>query len=132
MNTTVNGSSAIMFTMENFGDWLLERLKERNMSQSELARIAGLSKGTISNLINGTKGAGQDSLKAIAIALKLPPDMVFEKAGVLPSKPELSPIKRALLHAADGLPDSDVQLALSLLEQRQEYYKKNPGTKPAK
>lgn len=132
MNTTVNGSSAIMFTMENFGDWLLERLKEKNMSQSELARIAGLSKGTISNLINGTKGAGQDSLRAIAIALKLPPDLVFEKAGVLPIKPELSPIKRALLHAAEGLPESDLQLALSLLEQRQEYYKKNPQAKPAK
>lgn len=132
MNTRVNGSSAIMFTMENFGDWLLERLKDKNMSQSELARIAGLSKGTISNLINGTKGAGQDSLKAVAIALKLPPDLVFEKAGVLPQKIELSAIKRALLHATEGLPDSDVQLALSLLEQRQEYYKKNPGTKPAK
>lgn len=132
MNTTVNGSSAIMFTMENFGDWLLERLKEKNMSQSELARIAGLSKGTISNLINGTKGAGQDSLKAIAIALKLPPDLVFEKAGILPQKFELSAIKRALLHAADGLPESDVKLALSLLEQRQEYYKNNPGAKPTK
>lgn len=132
MNTTVNGYSAIMFTMENFGDWLLERLKEKNMSQSELARIAGLSKGTISNLINGTKGAGQDSLKAVATALKLPPDLVFEKAGLLPQKPELSPIKRALLHAAEGLPESDLKLALSLLEQRQEYYKKNPNAKPSK
>lgn len=75
---------------------------------------------------------GEQALTAIAHALRLPPDLVFEKAGILPPKPELSPIKRALLHAADGLPDSDLQIALSILEQRREYYKKNPGAKPAK
>lgn len=116
--------------MENFGDWLLEQLKKKNISQSELARIAGLSKGTISNLINGTKGSGEESLIAVAQALNLPHDLVFEKAGKFPPKPELSPIKRALLHVAEGLPDSDVELAISILEQRAEYYKKNPSAKP--
>lgn len=132
MNTTVNDMSMIMFTMENFGDWLLERLKEKNISQSELARMAGVSKGTISNLVNGTKGAGQDSLTAIAHALKLPVDLVFEKAKLLPTKNELSPIKRKLMHLAEGLPDSDVEIAVALLEQREGVYKKNPSAKPAK
>lgn len=120
-----------MFTMENFGDWLLEQLKERNISQSELSRAAGISKGTISNLINGTKGKGPDSLTAIAHALKLPVDLVFEKAKMLPSKPGLSAIKRKLAHVAEELPDSDIELAVTLLEQRQEYYKKHPKARPA-
>ena len=128
----VNDISAIMFTMENFGAWLLEQLKEKNISQSELARTANLSKGTISNLINGTKGSGQDSLIAIAHALKLPTDLVFEKAGLLPPKIELSPIKRKLAYLAETLPDSDIEIAIALLEQRFEFYKKNPSTKPAK
>lgn len=132
MNTTVNQASAIMYTMENFGDWLLKQLKDRNISQSELARLAGISKGTISNLINGTRGAGQDSLSAIAHALKLPPELVFEKAGILPTKPELSPIKRALIHLTQDLPDSDLEMVIALLEQRSEYYKKHPQTKPTK
>lgn len=121
-----------MFNMVNFGSWLLNALKEREMSQSELARLAGISKGTVSNLVNATAGVGQDSLKAVARALKLPADLVFEKAGVLPSKPDLSPVKRKLVHVAEGLPDSDVEIAIALLEQRSEYYKKNPGAKPAK
>ncbi len=128
----VNHPSAIMmFTMENFGDWLLEQLKNRDMSQSELARLAGISKGTVSNLVNGTKGIGPDSLTAIAYALKLPRDLVFEKAGILPRKPELSPIKRKLAHLAQDLPDSDVEIAITLLEQRQEFYKRNPKARPA-
>lgn len=118
--------------MENFGNWLLEQLKSKNMSQSELARIAGISKGTISNLINGTKGTGPDSLTAIARALKLPVDLVFEKAKMLPSKTELSPIKRKLAHLAEALPDSDIEMAIALLEQRDTYYKKHPEAKPAK
>jgi len=118
--------------MENFGDWLLERLKEKNISQSELARMAGVSKGTISNLVNGTKGSGQESLTAIAHALRLPVDLVFEKAKLLPPKPELSAAKRKLLHLADGLPDTDIEIAIALLEQREEFYKKNPQAKPAK
>lgn len=118
--------------MENFGSWLLNVLKEKKISQSELARLANISKGTVSNLVNGTSGIGQDSLIAIAHALKLPPDLVFEKAGLFPSKIELSPIKRKLAHLAEDLPDSDVEIAIALLEQREDYYKKNPSAKPAK
>lgn len=132
MITTVNHISMIMFTMENFGDWLLERLKEKNISQSELARMAGLSKGTVSNLVNGTKGAGQDSLTAIAHALKLPVDLVFEKAKLLPVKTELSPAKRKLMYLAEILPDSDIEIAIALLEQRESVYKKNRQIKPVK
>lgn len=120
-----------MFSMENFSDWLLNELKERNMSQSELARQADIGRGTISNIMSGTRNVGKDTLVAIARALKLPPDLVFEKAKVLPSKPDLSPIKRKLAHLAEDLPDSDVEIAIALLEQRQEFYKKNPQAKPA-
>ncbi len=118
--------------MESFSNWLLKELRDRDMSQSDLAHIAKLGSGTISNIMTGNRKVGQDTLVKIAHALHLPPDFVFEKAGILPPKVELSPIKRALLHASEGLPDSDLQLALSLLEQRQEFYKKNPGVKPAK
>lgn len=118
--------------MENFGMWLLKELEEKNMSQADLARACSITTAQISRIISGTRSAGKDTLTAIAHALRLPPDLVFEKAGVLPQKTELSPIKRALLHAAEGLPESDVKLALSLLEQRQEYYKKNPQAKPSK
>lgn len=75
-----------MLSMENFGEWLLRELKKRELSQSDLSKISGLSRGTLSNLINGTRGIGPDSLLAIAKALKLPPTQVFEAAGILPPK----------------------------------------------
>lgn len=121
-----------MLSMENFSEWLLKELEKRNWSQSDLVKAAGVSRGTLSNIISGNRGIGEKSLTAIAHALKLPVDLVFEKAKLLPTKNELSPIKRKLMHLAEGLPDSDVEIAVALLEQREGVYKKNPSAKPAK
>jgi transcriptional regulator with XRE-family HTH domain len=118
--------------MDNFSEWLKNELESRNWKQADLVREAKLDSAVISNLINGKRKSGESTARAIAHALRLPPDLVFEKAGLLPSKPELSPAKRKLLHLADGLPDSDVEIAIALLEQREDYYKKNPQAKPIK
>lgn len=118
-------------TKLDFADWLRAELEKRDWSQAELARQSNISPAQITRLLNGERGIGENGIIAIARALKLPVDLVFEKAGLLPPKPELSPIKRKLAHIAEDLPDSDVELAITLLEQRQEYYKKNPKAKPA-
>ncbi len=118
--------------MKNFGEWLAEELKIRSMNQSDLARASNITTAQISRIISGRRGVGEQALTAIAHALRLPPDLVFEKAGILPPKIELSPIKRKLAHLAEDLPDSDVEIAIALLEQRSEYYKKHPNIKPAK
>ena len=75
-----------MLSMDNFGAWLLQELERREMSQSELSRVSGLSRGTLSNLISGTRGRGPDSIEAIARAFKMPPEHVFRMAGLLPQK----------------------------------------------
>ncbi len=114
-----------------FNDWLLKQLQDREWSQADLARSSGITKGAISNYING-RIPDETALRKIAKALNLPADLVFEKAGVLPPKPELSPIKRALIHLAENLPDSDIEVAIAVLEQREAFYKKNPNAKPVK
>ena len=114
-----------------FNDWLLIQLREREWSQADLARASGLTSAAISKYING-RTPDETALRKIAHALKLPPELVFEKAGILPTKPELSSIKRKLAHLAEDLPDSDVETAIAMLEQRHEYYKKHPSAKPAK
>jgi len=118
--------------MNKFGSWLTEELKKRDMNQSDLARASNITTAQISRIISGTRGVGEQALTSIAHALRLPPDLVFEKAGILPPKTELSPIKRKLAHLAEDLPDSDVEMAIALLEQRDAYYKKHPEAKPAK
>lgn len=90
-----------------------------------------MTTAAISKYING-RTPDETALRKIAKALNLPADFVFEKAGVLPPKPELSPIKRALIHLAEGMPDSDIEVAIAVLEQREEYYRKNPSARPVK
>lgn len=77
--------------MGTFGKWLLTELENRNWSQSDLSKRSGLSRGTISNLINGTRGVGADSLLTIAKALNLPPEQIFEAANILPKKNNTDP-----------------------------------------
>ncbi len=78
-----------MLSMENFGDWLLKELENRNWSQSDLVKAAGISRGTLSNIISGTRGIGEKSLIAIANALNISPITLFRKAGLLPEAGEL-------------------------------------------
>lgn len=73
-----------MFSMDNFGEWLIETLRDKKISQSELSKISGLSRGTLSNIISGARGRGHESLTAIAKALRIPPEQVFRHAGLLP------------------------------------------------
>ena len=104
-----------MFNMENFGNWLLNVLREREMSQSELARVAGISKGTVSNLINGTSGIGQDSLLAIARALRLPPETVFRAAGIFPPATN-DPWADEMSHKLSALDETRKNVASKVLD----------------
>lgn len=115
-----------------FSEWLAGILADKDIKPVELARLAKIDPGVVTRILKAERDAKPKTLEAIAHALKLPVDLIYEKAGILPTKPEATLLQRKLLHASEGLPESDLQLALSLLEQRREYYKKNPGAKPAK
>lgn len=114
-----------------FNEWLLSQMADKDWSQADLARETNLTRATISNYVAG-RTPDKNALRKLARAFKLAPELIFEKAGLLPPKPELSIIKRKLAHIAESLPDSDVEMAIALLEQRTEYYRKNPNAKPAK
>jgi len=117
---------------ETFGEWLKQELASKGISQKEFADLSGVTPAQISRIISGTRGVGEQAIIAIARALHLPVDLVFEKANNLPPKTELSPMKRRLIHLAEGLPDSDIELAAKVLEARIEFYSKNPQARPEK
>ena len=114
-----------------FADWVLSELKNREMSQADLAYLCGVTSAQISRIISGERKAGEKTLLGIAKAFKISPEIVFEKAGILPpsSDKELSPIIRELLQLAISLPDSDIEMVIAILKQRDDYYKKNPQVK---
>jgi transcriptional regulator with XRE-family HTH domain len=72
--------------MSTFSDWLTSQLKERKMSPAELSRLIKKDQSVISRILSGERSPANETLDAIAKALKLPPTQVFEAAGILPPK----------------------------------------------
>lgn len=68
----------------NFPDWLKTQMKNNGMSQSQLARSAGVTRAAINGIITGARGPGTDLCNGIAKALRLPPEEVYRAAGLLP------------------------------------------------
>lgn len=93
--------------MEDFVTWLTGELDKRGWSNSELARRAGVTHTTISMIISKHNNPGPDLCQGIARAFKLPPEIVFRKAGLLPQLPE----------------ETDSQLVTKC----QDYYKRLPS-----
>lgn len=65
-----------------FVQWLDEELAQRGWSDHQLARRAGLSHSVISRARSGVNPKWE-ACEALAMALELPPEIVFRKAGLL-------------------------------------------------
>jgi transcriptional regulator with XRE-family HTH domain len=74
--------------MSEFGEWLAEELKQRAWSSSELARRAGISQSSVSNVLTGKQIPGLEFCKGVAKALDLPADRLLRLAGHLAYVPE--------------------------------------------
>ena len=65
-----------------FSEWLREELERQGMSQADLVRGSGLSIAQISRIINQRSEPSKDALAAIAHGLRIPPELVFQKANI--------------------------------------------------
>ena len=106
-----------MLSMESFSGWLLRELKVRDMSQSDLARIAGLGSGTISNIVSGNRKVGQETLVKIAHALRLPDETVFRAAGLLPQVSEEDAKFKDWKYLLEKLSERDFSILRDLAEK---------------
>lgn len=62
---------------QGFGEYLLSLLKERGLSQADLAELTGIRASTISDWINGKYLPKQDKRLLIARALDISPDRLY-------------------------------------------------------
>lgn len=113
-----------MFAVDNFGTWLLAELDSRGISQSELSRMSGISRGTLSNIISGARGRGPETLLAIARALRLPPEQVYRNAGMLPERPEINETQEKIVEELQDLNDQDQQEILAFIRMKNNLRKK--------
>lgn len=106
-----------MQTKIDFSEWLLEQIKIRDISQSDLARASGLSRATISDLINRKRlSPDQTTLNAIAQGLDLPPDTIYRAAGLLPPIPERRLAEEIALYKLSELNDAQLDEVLQFIE----------------
>lgn len=76
-----------MVNKVDFADWLQMELKQREMSQAELARKSGLATASISMLVTGRNQPKATTCLALARALNLPAETVLKAADLLPELP---------------------------------------------
>ena len=98
----------ILLTMNtDFPVWLREELAERHWTQAELAKRSGVSPAQITRVLSGERGLGELSIIAIAQALKLPPEQVYRKAGLLPRQERSTDLVDELMHYFFQLPEPE-------------------------
>lgn len=72
-----------------FSDFLQDEMNRREWSQSDLARESGLSRQLISYILSGkSKSPDAETINKLALALNIPVEIVFRKAGLLPRDKE--------------------------------------------
>lgn len=58
--------------LQEISSEFVEAIGKHNIAQSEIARLTGKNKGTISRIFNGTYAFSLDDIKTIASELKIP------------------------------------------------------------
>src|ERR1051325_2289653 len=79
---------AIVGQRFHFSEWLQAEMDKRGWSQSDLARYADLNRAVINKLLNGKSHPQPATLEAISRALKVPIEMTYRAAGLLPTNPD--------------------------------------------
>lgn len=102
----------------NFSDWLTNELKQRGITPAQLSRSANKSQAVIGRILNNEREASPETLQAIARALKLPIELIYQKAGLLPpsSADDLSDAKRQLIELAKQADEDTIDMAIAMLE----------------
>lgn len=101
--------------MDRLSTWLIETLKERGWSHSELARRSGVSQAAISGTISGDRKAGADFCVKVAGALGEAPEKVLRLAGILPSVSTDDPALDEAVELLKNLSTEQRRLALRFI-----------------
>lgn len=106
-----------------FSDWLLKELNERNWTQADLHRASGLTTAAISKYFAG-RIPDEVSLKKIAHAFEMKPDVVFRAAGVLPPIATTDEEIEQIIFEASKLNPQDRAEVIAFIRMKQNLRKK--------
>ena len=102
--------------MSKFSDWLEQELKERGMSQSELARKAGVTRAAINGVLSGARGPGVNLIKGIARAFNIPAEEVFRHADILPPSVTKNELIERIINELRDLPHEERENVIAYIK----------------
>lgn len=101
--------------MDTLQAWLEGELSARGWSLADLARQARINPSSLSRVLTGSRRAGPELCRAIAEALKVPPEEVFRRAGLLPGERQVDEVAEELLYYLSAMAPDDRRLALAIV-----------------
>jgi len=108
-----------------FGTWLSIQMREKNWSQSELARVSGLTRQAISYYLSDkSKQPDEFALQRIAKAFSIPIEQVYRAAGLLPPAINMSDELETIIHEVEKLNKQDQAEILAFIRMKQNLRKK--------
>lgn len=122
-----NGKMSLLMDID-FADWLIQEMNKRGWSQADLANAAGLNRQVISTYVNRQRSKpDSEVLTALARALRLPPEIVFRRAGLLPPISPDTEYREELLYLFSELSPGEQEEYLEFLRFKKERKAKEPG-----
>lgn len=106
-----------------FATWLQARLRERHMTQAELARQLNVQPATVNRWLREHRQPDPRSVEELAMVFGLPVDEVMVIAGVLSEERARSGPRARLLDLIGRLPDHEVETVLAFAEFRTDQYR---------
>jgi transcriptional regulator with XRE-family HTH domain len=113
-----------------FNVWLRRQLRERRISQRQLAHMSGVDHSTISRLIGGARTPSLETATKIARALRVPEEEIGRELGFARGRPPL-PLQRveSALRGDDELDESDIRALMdAYLARRRRHQLRAVGT----
>ena len=101
----------------HFSEWLQAEMDKRDWTQSDLARNADLNRAVINKLLNGKSHPQPATLEAISRALRIPIEITYRAAGLLPTTADNDDTLEEAIHVLKSIQSSQRKAtAIALLK----------------
>lgn len=128
MKTSDSDDYDIMSPMDDeiyFPQWLRAKMNEREWGNSDLARAAKIDRQLVSNyLTDKRRNPDVRILEKIAKALEIPPEEIYQAAGIPLSKQSVDPVTAATIYLMRDLDTSKKNEILEYVKLQRRLSKK--------
>lgn len=107
-----------MMATRKFSAWLRDYREQQNMTQAELARVAGVGRSIISKIEGGQQQTSLETLSKIADALHLSQEYIYQQAGILDPAPKNTKYQTILISKFEKLTKREQKEVLDYIDYK--------------